>query len=168
MAQPIVPWIGGKRRLADKIFPLMPAHDCYVKPFAGGAALYFRRSQPAQVEVLNDINGDLVNLYRVVQNHLENFVRQFKWALSSHQVFEWLKMNRVEKLTDIQRAARLYYLQQNAFGARIEGQSFGTATTTRPQSYDRVFYLAPPYWQSEGYGFPFGLEEYEHMADLIG
>ena len=38
-------------------------------------------------EVLNDINGDLVTLYRVVQNHLEAFVRQFKWALSSRQVF---------------------------------------------------------------------------------
>jgi DNA adenine methylase len=37
----------------------------------------------AFVEVLNDINGDLVTLYRVVQNHLEEFVRQFKWALSS-------------------------------------------------------------------------------------
>ena len=37
----------------------------------------------AFVEVLNDINGDLVTLYRVVQNYLEEFVRQFKWALSS-------------------------------------------------------------------------------------
>ena len=48
------------------------------------------RPQVAPVEVLNDINGDLVTLYRVVQNHLEEFVRQFKWALSSRQVFEWL------------------------------------------------------------------------------
>ncbi|WP_409559434.1 DNA adenine methylase [Halomonas sp. TD01] len=90
------------------------------------------RPSPAEVEVLNDVNGDLVNLYRIVQNHLEEFVRQFKWALSSRQVFEWLKMTRPETLTDIQRAARFYYLQQNAFGARIEGQTFGTATTTPP------------------------------------
>lgn len=52
-------------------------------------------------EVLNDINGDWVTLYRVVQNHLEEFVRQFKWALSSRQVFEWQKMTRPETLTDI-------------------------------------------------------------------
>ena len=78
MATPIIPWMGGKRRLADRIFPLMPPHQCYVEPFAGGAALFFLRPTPADVEVLNDVNGDLVNLYRVVQNHLEEFVRQFK------------------------------------------------------------------------------------------
>lgn len=85
-AQPIIPWIGGKRRLADRIFQLFPRHSCYVEPFAGGAALFFLRPVPAEVEVLNDVNGDLVNLYRVVQHHLEEFVRQFKWALSSRQV----------------------------------------------------------------------------------
>lgn len=80
--------------------------------------------------MLNDENGDLVNLYSVVQNHLEEFVRQFKWALSSRQVFKWLQMTQPETLTDIQRAARFYYLQQSAFGGRVEGQSYGTATTT--------------------------------------
>lgn len=131
-AQPIIPWIGGKRRLADRIFPLFPRHSCYVEPFAGGAALYFLRPVPAEVEVLNDVNGDLVNLYRVVQHHLEEFVRQFKWALSSRQVFKWLQETRPETLTDIQRAARFYYLQQSAFGGRVDGQSYGTATTQPP------------------------------------
>ncbi|MFO5783418.1 DNA adenine methylase, partial [Klebsiella pneumoniae] len=73
-----------------------------------------------------------VNLYRVVQHHLEEFVRQFKWALSSRQVFKWLQETRVETLTDIQRAARFYYLQQSAFGGRVDGQSYGTATTQPP------------------------------------
>ncbi|SIO61520.1 DNA adenine methylase [Paraburkholderia phenazinium] len=99
--------------------------------FAGGAALYFMRP-PAKVEVINDINGELVNLYRVVQHHLEEFVRQFKWALSSRQVFKWLQDTVPGTLTDIQRAARFYYLQQNCFGGKLEGQSFGTATTTPP------------------------------------
>ncbi|MBQ0714187.1 MAG: DNA adenine methylase [Paraperlucidibaca sp.] len=201
MAQPIIPWIGGKRRLADRIFPLFPAHDCYVEPFAGGAALFFLR-QPAKVEVLNDINGELVNLYRVVQHHLEEFVRQFKWALTSRTVFEWLKVTRPETLTDIQRAARFFYLQQNAFGGRVDGQSFGTATTAPPLNllrieqnlsdahlrlsgvyiehlpwqevitrYDRehtLFYLDPPYWETEGYGVKFEWDEYEQMAELLG
>lgn len=131
MSNPIIPWIGGKRRLADRIFPFFPKRQCYCEPFAGGAALFFLRS-PAEVEVLNDINGDLINLYRVVQNHLEEFVRQFKWALSSRQVFEWLKMTRIDPLTDIQRAARFYYLQQSAFGGLVEGQTYGTATTQPP------------------------------------
>ena len=128
MANPIVPWLGGKRRLADIIIPRFPAHKCYVEVFAGGAALYFMRP-PAEVEVINDINGDLVNLYRVVQRHLEEFVRQFKWALSSRQVFKWLQDTRPETLTDIERAARFYYLQQQAFGGKVQGQTWGTATT---------------------------------------
>lgn len=129
MSTPIIPWMGGKRRLADRLIPLFPPHECYVEVFAGGAALYFMRPQAAPVEVLNDINGDLVTLYRVVQNHLEEFVRQFKWALSSRQVFEWQKMTRPETLTDIQRAARFFYLQHHAFAGKVTGQTFGTATT---------------------------------------
>jgi len=127
--QQLIPWMGGKRRLADRLIPLFPPHECYVEVFAGGAALFFMRPQPAPVEVLNDLNGDLVTLYRVVQNHLEEFVRQFKWALSSRQIFEWQKMTRPETLTDIQRAARFFYLQQHAFGAKLTSQAFGTATT---------------------------------------
>jgi len=129
MTNPIVPWMRGKRRLADRLIPLFPPHECYVEVFAGGAALYFLRPQAAPVEVLNDINGDQVTLYRVVQNHLEEFVRQFKWALSSRQVFEWQKMTRLETLTDIQRAARFFYLQHHAFAGKVTGQTFGTATT---------------------------------------
>jgi DNA adenine methylase len=128
-ASPIIPWIGGKRRLAKRLIPLFPPHDCYVEVFCGGAALYFLRSEPARTEVINDINGELVNLYRVVQHHLEEFVRQFKWAISSRQIFKWQQATRTETLTDIQRAARFYFLQQHAFGGKVAGQTFGTATT---------------------------------------
>lgn len=128
-ASPIIPWIGGKRRLADRLIPLFPPHECYVELFCGGAALYFLRPVPAPAEILNDVNGELINLYRVVQHHLEEFVRQFKWALTSRQVFKWLQDTPPATLTDIQRAARFYYLQHHAFGGRVESQSFGTATT---------------------------------------
>lgn len=128
-ALPIIPWLGGKRRLADKLLPMFPPHECYVELFAGGAALYFLRQMPAPVEVLNDVNGELINLYRVVQHHLEEFVRQFKWAISSRQVFKWHQATPPETLTDIQRAARFFYLQHHAFGAKVDGQNYGTATT---------------------------------------
>lgn len=131
-ANPIIPWLGGKRRLADQLMRLFPPHECYVEAFCGGGALFFLRPQPARVEVLNDINGELVNLYRVVQHHLEEFVRQFKWALSSRQVFAWLQMTRTETLTDIQRAARFFYLQHHAFGGKVTGQNFGYATSGGP------------------------------------
>lgn len=129
VTKPIVPWMGGKRRLASRLIPLFPPHECYVEVFAGGAALYFLRPEPAKTEVLNDLNGELVNLYRVVQHHIEELVRQFKWALSSRQIFEWQKMTRPETLTDIQRAARFFFLQHHAFGGKVTAQSFGTATT---------------------------------------
>ncbi|MFD2755042.1 DNA adenine methylase [Comamonas terrae] len=202
MALPIVPWLGGKRRLADFIVPRFPAHQCYVEVFAGGAALYFMRP-PAEVEVINDINGDLVNLYRVVQRHLEEFVRQFKWALSSREVFKWLQITRPETLTDIERAARFYYLQHQAFGGKVQGQTWGTATTTPAPTvnllrleedlsaahmrlhgayierldwlecikrYDRphtLFYLDPPYWETEGYGVPFEWDQYVAIAEAM-
>lgn len=132
MSAPIIPWVGGKRRLVKKILPLFPVHTCYVEPFCGGAALFFLKPQ-AKVEVINDVNGELVNLYRVVKHHLEEFVRQFKWALSSRQIFEWEKLTVPETLTDIQRAARFYYLQNMAFGAKVEGQTYGTSTTSPPR-----------------------------------
>jgi len=129
---PIIPWIGGKRRLARHILPMFPAHTCYVEPFCGAGALYFLKDQ-VKVEVLNDVNGELVNLYRVVKHHLEEFTRQFKWALTSRQIYKWLQITPEETLTDIQRAARFFYLQKNAFGGKVDGRSFGTATTSPPR-----------------------------------
>lgn len=198
---PIIPWIGGKRRLARQLLPLFPVHTCYVEPFAGAAALLFAK-EPAKVEVLNDINGDLVSLYRVVKHHLDEFVRQFRWALTSREMFKWTQATPPETLTDIQRAARFFYLQHHAFGAKVDGQNYGTATTSRVginllrieeqlseahlrlsqvniehlgwaeciSRYDRahtLFYLDPPYWQTEGYGVPFELGEYERLAALM-
>lgn len=132
MNAPIIPWIGGKRRLSKQLISLFPDHGCYVEPFCGAAALFFLK-EPVKAEVLNDINGDLVNLYRVVQHHLEEFVRQFKWALASRQIYGWLNMTRPETLTDIQRAARFFFLQKQGFGGKVEGRTFGTATTAGPR-----------------------------------
>lgn len=131
-AKPLVPWIGGKRRLAKHLLPKFPEHTCYVEPFCGAAALFFMKP-PAKVEVLNDINAELISLYRVTKYHLEELIRQFKWALTSRQIYEWLKETPEEPLTDIQRAARFYYLQKLGFGGKVEGRSFGTATTAPPR-----------------------------------
>jgi DNA adenine methylase len=199
-AKPVIPWIGGKRRLAPMLLPLFPDHACYVEPFCGAAALYWLK-EPSDVEVLNDINGELVNLYRVVKHHLEEFLRQFKWALTSRQIYQWQQITEPATLTDIQRAARFFYLQKLAFGGRVDGQTFGTATTSGPRlnllrleedlsaahlrlsdttiehlawrevirKYDRphtLFYCDPPYWQTEGYGVDFPLDEYAGLAEL--
>lgn len=133
-ARPILAWPGGKRRLAKHILPLFDnPHRCYVEPFAGGAALLFMRPEPAPVEVINDIHSELVCLYRCVRWHLDELVRQFRWALSSREMFEWAKLEHTETLTDIQRAARFLYLQKLAFVAKVTGHTFGTSATQPPR-----------------------------------
>jgi DNA adenine methylase len=203
MAHPIIPWPGGKRRLAKHLLPLFKTpHTCYVEAFAGAAAMLFARPEPAKVEVLNDVNRDLVNLYRVVANHLDEFVRQFRWALTSREMFRWSQLQHVDTLTDVQRAARFYYLQRLTFGAKVTGQTFGVDTHGSNSinllrieeelsaahlrlcrvviehlpwqdclaRYDRphtLFFLDPPYWQTEGYGVDFGIEQYEALAERM-
>lgn len=129
---PLSGWMGGKWQLSKQIVPLIPEHECYVEPFAGAAWVMFRKS-PSGAEVLNDINRDIVTLYRVLQHHLEEFVRYFRWVLVSRDEFErWLQV-RPDTLTDIQRAARFYYVQKCCFAGRIVAPTFGTATTRPPR-----------------------------------
>lgn len=132
MSKPFFSWMGGKRRLAKHILPEFPNHECYVEPFCGAAALFFMK-EPARCEVINDIHSELVNLYRVVQHHMEEFVHQFKYSLTSRKIFEWHKMTHPDTLTDIQRAVRFYYLQQLCFGSKVADQHFGTCTTKAPK-----------------------------------
>ncbi len=132
--RPVVPWPGGKTRLLPQLLPLLSdnPHTTYVEAFAGGAALLFAR-EAAKVEVLNDMHGELVRLYRVLAHHLDEFVRQFRWSLSSREMFRWAQLQNIETLTDIQRAARFYYLQRLTFGGKVTGQSFGVSTTGGPR-----------------------------------
>lgn len=132
MRSPLSGWIGGKSQLAKRIIKKMPSHGCYVEAFAGGAWVLFRKPE-SDVEVINDLNHDVATLYRVVQHHLEEFVRYFKWALVSREEFERLKRVTPDTLTDIQRAARFFYLQKCCFGGRIVKPTFGTAVTRPPK-----------------------------------
>lgn len=130
--KPILPWMGGKRRLAKQILPLFQPHRTYVEPFCGGAAIFFMK-EPSPVEVINDAHGELMNLYRIVKHHPDELVRQFRWSLVSRE--EYLTHREVDPhhLTDVQRAARFFYLQKLAFGAKVHGQTFGTSATCPPR-----------------------------------
>jgi len=125
-------WIGGKSRLTKEIIKRIPEHRCYVEPFAGAAWVLFRKEE-SRAEVLNDINRELINLYRVIQNHLEEFVRQFKWILVSREEFERMGRARPDTLTDIQRAVRFYYRQKLTFGGKVAGRTFGYSATAKPR-----------------------------------
>ncbi|MGP8432074.1 DNA adenine methylase [Paraburkholderia fungorum] len=121
-------WVGGKSHLTDRIIPLLPDHHCYCEVFAGAAWMMFRKEE-SRVEVINDINTDLVTLYRVVKHHLEEFARTLKWLLVARDEFERFLATDPATLTDIQRAARFYYLMKTGYGARLRSPSFGIATT---------------------------------------
>lgn len=75
----------------------------------------------------------MVTLYRCIQWHLEEFIRYFKWVLVSREEFERLKKSLPDTLTDIQRAARFYYLQQLSFGGKIAGSTFGYGRSRPPR-----------------------------------
>lgn len=200
---PVVAWPGGKRRLAKVLLPLIQSrpHSCYIEEFAGGASMFFLR-QPAEVEVLNDINGEVINLYRVIKNHLDEFAKQYRFAVASREIFEKSKDTPPHVLTDIQRAARFLYIQKLSFGGKISSQTFGISPSSPPRfnvlrleedlsqahlrlarawiehlgwseclnKWDRDYslhFMDPPYWQTEGYGVPFALEEYEKLAEAM-
>ncbi|MBM9605979.1 DNA adenine methylase [Desulfopila inferna] len=112
----LVPYFGGKSRLAKTIISKFPEHTCYVEVFAGGASVFFAK-EPSKVEVLNDLDRDLVTLYRTVKNHPEELYRQFKYSLVSRAEFEREKEVNADTLTDIQRAARYLYLRKQPSAA---------------------------------------------------
>lgn len=128
----LFPWPGAKRRLAKTLLPLIEntPHRCYCEPFAGSAALLFARQKPAPAEVLNDVNRDLVNFFRVVAHHPEELARQLRWAFSSRVLFQVAKDVNPDCLTDVQRAARFFYLQRLSFGGKVTSRTYGTSTTS--------------------------------------
>ncbi|WP_375592099.1 DNA adenine methylase [Chitiniphilus eburneus] len=141
-ASPIIQWPGGKRRLLKRILPLLPAHKTYVEPFAGGAAVFFGK-EPVKVEILNDWNTDLINLYRMVRSHTPELLRLLQQMPYSRDEFERLKLENPATLTECQRAARFFALQRMSFGAKVVSRVCGFDKGT-----DRARYL-DPVWISE-------------------
>lgn len=112
-------WLGGKSQLARTIIEMMPEHQTYVEVFGGAGWVLFKKT-PSPVELINDINDDLVNLYRILKYHFDAFLAEFELQLMSRTIFNDLK-NSKEGLTDIQRAAKFYYLLRAAFGCQLDG-----------------------------------------------
>jgi len=129
-----LPWIGGKRRIAKRLVALLPPHQTYVEPFCGGAQVFFHK-EPSPVEVLNDLDGELVNFLRVCQLHHPELVRFLQYSVPSRSWFAWYEGQDPATLTDVQRAARFFYLQKNSFAGRIHGRNFHYAVE-KPSNYN--------------------------------
>jgi DNA adenine methylase len=129
-----LPYIGGKNRLAKKIISMLPEHTTYVEAFAGGAQVLFHKP-PSNVEVLNDLDFDIVNFYRVCQWHYEELVRYLRYSIASRKLHELHVKSDPATLTDIQRAGGFYYLQKNSFGGLVLKQKFHYGIT-QPSNYN--------------------------------
>lgn len=127
-------YLGGKSRLAAKIIERIPPHTCYVEPFCGGAWVYFTKA-PSKIEVLNDLDGELVNFWRVIRSHLPEFLRCLEYSIVSREEFHRDKEQEPRLLTDVQRAVRYYRLQRMGYGGKTTGRTFGTSCV-RPSSFN--------------------------------
>lgn len=201
---PPAAYLGGKRNLAKRLCALIETipHKVYIEPFVGMGGVFLRRGRAPAAEIINDLSGDVANLFRIIRRHYEPFVDEFTWLLSGREEFERQKRVDPSTLTDIERAVRFLYLQKLAFGGRVTGRTFGVrkdqsarinAATLRAElkklsqrlqpvtieqlpyqdviaRYDSacaLFYLDPPYDETEGYGTGFGRDDYVAMAEQL-
>jgi DNA adenine methylase len=120
--------MGGKSRLRKEIIKRLPEHTCYVEVFGGAGWVLFGKEQ-SKVEVYNDIDGELVNFFRVVKNCHKAFVQAFDWVLVSRKMFYDFLATKEEDLDEIQRAVRFYYIIKTSYGGKWHHPTFGYAKT---------------------------------------
>ena len=119
---PFLKWAGGKRRLAPKIASHLPRRiRTYYEPFVGGGALFFHLAATRRFDraVLGDINGELVEVYGVVRDQVDDLIT----ALHAHAVhaeeadyFYPLRAQSPDSLaTPVARAARFIFLNKTCF-----------------------------------------------------
>ena len=135
MLKPPIPRMGGKSRLRKTILERIPEHTCYVEPFFGAGWVYFGK-EPSKVEVINDIDKELMNMFRMIKYHAPEIERVLEYEFSGRDMFEEYKHCTVEYLTDIQRAVRFLYLISQSFAGK--GETFGYGTTSKPAP--QIFY----------------------------
>jgi len=122
-----IPWPGGKFYLIPKLLKLIPDHSVYVEPFSGGASLLFAK-EPAKVEVLNDVDGELINFFQVVQQEPKKLLKGLRWKLHSRRWFLQLRDEDPNKLDPVDRAVRFYYLVKSSFSSKQVSFSVGKKT----------------------------------------
>ena len=169
-------WIGGKRLLRKHICNCFPDNvSKYIEVFGGAAWVLFYKKH-AEFEVYNDINSELVNLFKCVKYHPEAIIKEFEYILNSREIFKYFKNQNIESLTEIQRATRYLYIVKASYGSNIrtynlrprkinnldslkdiqkrlekvviENKTFDNLIKTY-DSKDTLFYCDPPYFKSE-------------------
>lgn len=136
-ARGAAPYVGGKRNLAARVIERLGRipHRCYAEPFVGMGGVFFRRPERAASEVINDRSRDVATFFRVLQRHYVPFIEMMRWQLTTRSEFERLVGTDPSTLTDLERAARFYYLQRTTFGGKVSGRTFGV-TPGQPARFD--------------------------------
>ncbi len=128
------PWPGGKRNLKKTLLQRVPAHAIYVEVFCGSAKLLFAK-EPSPCEVLNDLNGDLANFFRVAKHRGAELAELFDHEIVHAERFKQLKTEAVSICSvhigmaandEMQRALRFAYLVWYSYGAK--GQHFAASS----------------------------------------
>lgn len=121
-AAPVAPWLGGKKALHAKIIERIEGipHTTYVEAFVGMGGVFLRRTWQPRCEVVNDLNGEIVNLFRILQRHYPQLMEIMRFRISSRGDYERLRVTDPATLTDLERAARFLYLQKLGFGGKVD------------------------------------------------
>lgn len=115
---PIVKWAGGKRQLIPDITARMPAaYTGYVEPFFGGGAVLF--SVLPERAVINDINSELMNVYRVVRDNTDELIAALKQHENTSEYFYAMRaLDRdpaYESMSPVEKASRFIYLNKTCY-----------------------------------------------------
>lgn len=129
---PFLKWAGGKRQLLSEIKKHIPDNiNTYYEPFVGAGAV-FLDLQP-QTAVINDINSELINCYKVIRDNPEKLILELSKFVNSEEEFykirSWDKEKNYEKRSDIEKAARTIYLNKTCFNGLYRVNSKGYFNT---------------------------------------
>lgn len=119
--RPAVRWFGGKWRLAPWILEHIPPHRTYVEPYGGGASVLIRK-RPSYAEVYNDLDSEIVNLFRVLRHPSRSKRLIEKLALTPFARDEFEAAYRDIK-DPVERARRLVVLSFMGFGSNAHTKS---------------------------------------------
>ena len=100
-------WYGGKFSHLDWLLPLLPACHHFCEPFSGSAAVLLNR-QPSPVETYNDIDGEVVNFFRVLRQQPKELIRLLSLTPFSREEFCLAIYGETDGLTELERARRFY------------------------------------------------------------
>jgi len=132
----VIRYIGGKFFLKNKIYSILPNHHIFVEVFGGGANVLLHKP-PSKIEVYNDLNKDLANLFYVLSFHYDEFYEKAKFLVFSREIFKVIRNEilntKIESIPDINRAVKIFYLYNTSFSGNTS--SFGH-TLTKPRALE--------------------------------